>query len=72
MKKAINLLCRIFSHRWESDNPCLVHHHKSVEKNMSKEFATKEEAQTFIDNAPEDIKKTMKLKEIVDRSGEAR
>lgn len=40
---------------------CLVYHTKTVTKDMSKSFETKEEAEKFISDAPDDIRSTMRL-----------
>ncbi len=42
---------------------CLVNHGHYEEKEMRKEFYTKQEAEAFIENAPEEIKPRMKIKD---------
>ena len=43
---------------------CLVNHGEFVAKEMTKSFETKEEAEMFMNNAPDDIKSKMKLVEV--------
>lgn len=42
---------------------CAVYHCEQKTNHMEKWFATKEEAEKFIENAPDDIKKNMELRE---------
>ena len=43
---------------------CSVYHSETIDRNMQKEFEVKEEAEEFIKNAPENIRKAMLLKEL--------
>lgn len=42
---------------------CLVMHYKTETKEMSRSFHTRQEAEAFVDGAPENIKPLMKILE---------